>query len=47
MRTKTTKTHPEPRMLSASSVPRTLAEHEAASDQWARRGLLGRLVKRG
>jgi hypothetical protein len=47
MRTTTIKTRPEPRNMFPSSVPRTPAEHEAASDRWARRGFLGRLVKSG
>jgi hypothetical protein len=46
MRTTTIKTRPEPRSPFASSVPPTPAEHAAASDRWARRGFLGRLVKR-
>jgi hypothetical protein len=47
MRTKPNKTRPEPRSPFASAVPPTHAEREAASDRWARRGLLGRLVWRG
>ena len=46
MRAKSTKTHPEPRMPFASTVPPTPAELEAASDRWERRGPLGLLVRR-
>jgi hypothetical protein len=47
MRVKSDKTRPEPRMPFASSVPPTLAEEQAASGRWERRGPLGRLIRRG
>jgi hypothetical protein len=46
MRSKTTNTHPDPRMPFVTSVPPTHAERQAASDRWERRGLLGRLTRR-
>jgi hypothetical protein len=46
MRSQATKTHPEPRMPFATTVPPTPAEEQAASGRWERRGLLGRLIRR-
>ena len=47
MRSKPEKPIPAPRQPFASTVPPTPAEEQAASTDWDRRGLLGRLVSRG
>jgi hypothetical protein len=47
MRTKSENSIPAPRQPFPSTVPPTPAEEQAASAHWERRGLLGRLVRRG
>ena len=39
------KSHPQPRMPFASSVPETPAEAALSAVSWERRGPLGRLVR--
>jgi hypothetical protein len=47
MRSKPDKSNPAPRQPFPSTVPPTPAEQQAAGADWERRGLLGRLVRRG
>jgi hypothetical protein len=41
------KHHPEPRLPFITSTPPTAGELAASSAAWERRGLLGRLIRRG
>jgi hypothetical protein len=47
MPSKQERTVPAPRQRFPSTVPPTPAEEQAAGSSWERRGLLGRLVRRG
>ena len=47
MRSKPERITPAPRQPFPSTVPPTPAEEQVTASSWERRGLLGRLVRRG